>query len=553
MSGLFDAQVTGDRSQQRYAPRCYQADAIEKTFQLWATHCGVMVRLATGMGKTATASFIADEWLKLGCQHHVMVLVHETQLVSQWKREIRKYTGATVAIEQANSKVSGIVLPRVVVASRASLLERTVLGEDGESHTVSRLHKFDPSLNWLVIVDEAHRYSRRLTTCGHVFEHFERNPDHRRLGLSATPERGDGVSLEDLFGGVAADITMVKAVHEGFAVPFDQRYIKVESVDFRNLHEVAGDFSDGELGVVLSEQKALQSMCIPMLDKVGDRRNLIFCPTVENAKLVTAFLNARCGKMAARTLSGTDSPEVRERVFGDHHRGIFQHLAVCGLCREGYDDPGLRAVTIFRPTKSRTLAEQMRGRGCRPLPGIVDGLDTADQRRAAIAASDKPDCLIVDLVGATSLEPCGSTVEIYADGKPDEVIARATQIVEAGETDVIKAIDRAEDEIANEKRKERLEAALEAARKVTADMRRRARIQANVQYSEFQVNQGHGLGQVSERAKEWAANVVMPFGKFKGERLGDRPDWHLKYLSQKMPNTKIGRAAATELAGRSSV
>lgn len=42
---------------------------------------------------------------------------------------------------------------------------------------------------------------------------------------------------------------------------------------------------------------------------------------------------------------------------------------------------------------------QMLGRGLRPLPGTVDGVPDAQERRLSILTSDKPQCLVLDFVG----------------------------------------------------------------------------------------------------------------------------------------------------------
>ena len=46
----------------------------------------------------------------------------------------------------------------------------------------------------------------------------------------------------------------------------------------------------------------------------------------------------------ARSLDGTSPDEHRKRVYKTHQAGEFQVLSVCGLCREGYNDPGIAAV-----------------------------------------------------------------------------------------------------------------------------------------------------------------------------------------------------------------
>src|SRR5262249_48246868 len=108
----------------------------------------------------------------------------------------------------------------------------------------SRLHKFDWRLNWLVIFDEAHRHAHSLVSVGHIVGWFDQNPVSRRSGLTATPKRSDGKSIgHKMFPGVAVDyplyhVTKPCAVQDGWAVPYVQRYIEVEGVDFRKLKKI---------------------------------------------------------------------------------------------------------------------------------------------------------------------------------------------------------------------------------------------------------------------------------------------------------------------------
>jgi hypothetical protein len=135
----------------------------------------------------------------------------------------------------------------------------------------------------------------------------------------------------------------------------------------------------------------------------------------------------------------------------------------------------------------------MKGRGCRPLPGIVDGGLDREARLAAIAASDKDHCLIVDLVGITGLADCASSVQIYAEGLSDEIQQRAEDILaEQGletEADVEGAIEQAkrEDAEAHERaRAERLAAELHA--RELAE--RRAKAGAEVTYTSHEMGVG---------------------------------------------------------------
>ena len=186
----------------------------------------------------------------------------------------------------------------------------------------------------------------------------------------------------------------------------------------------------------------------------------------------------------------------------------------------------------------------MKGRGVRPLRGLVDKFDTAEERRAAIAASSKGSCMIVDLVGVSGMADCASTAHILAEGKPDEVIDRANKNMldkaERGEqVDVADEVRSAETEICIE-REER-----ERAAQQEAD--RRARLRANVDYTATAVQQGHG-GRNATKRRGWR----MPFGKHKGQLLADVPGGYLEWAQREgtIRNASLLDAVTRELRRR---
>lgn len=497
MDALFDME------KRAYHLRPYQQHAVDTFFSkvVHTSAPGGIIRQPTGTGKTVAGSAIIDQWLDLGSRRRVLVLCDQRQLVQQFAAELAELTGRHVHIDMADQVADERA--RLTVACRQSYLPREVDGTP-----VSRAYKFDPNDQWLIVCDEAHKFALGLKSCGHLFEHFAANPESKRLGLTATPERGDKISLEAMFPVICADYRYYDAaggpcaINDGWAVPFDQRFVVVEGVDFRNLKEVAGDFDEGELEAVLCEQQTLASLCEPTKALVGDRRTIVFNATVSMAQRVASYLNAKAGYVCAVSLDGTTPDLQRRDVYARFERDEFQFLCVCGLCREGFNSPGVGAIAVFRPTKSRPLAEQMKGRGSRPLRGIVDGLETAEERLAAIAASSKPNCLIVDLVGVTGLAGARTCIDCYSDGLPDQIVDLASTILERGETtDPRAAIKAAEDQVAAEK--------AERIRREQDEAERRARLRAEVRWSATQVADGEGgeqqfpLGPDSPTEKQW--------------------------------------------------
>lgn len=562
-------------------PRDYQAEDVANSFRLWdAGEVGTLTRCFTGGGKTIMSCLKFARWLETGPDYRCLVLSYEKELVRQFEQEIRDVLGPryTTGIEMGSESIEPHNIPQIVVASRQSLMthelatqeQRDALAALGlreiglltkaaakrlitaaandidlqliadqiaewnadyrcnhELGCVSRLYKFDWRLNWLVVMDEAHKYSMGLKSVGHVVEWFERNPNHRRSGITATPKRRDGVSIgTKLFPGIALDFPFTRAVEAGYAVPYVQKFIQVEAIDFRALKEASKGSQekwDGELSRLLNTEKVLAKLCDPLLDMVGDRRTLIFSPSVEMAQNVADYINARfececsscgthrwypslkigdgakcrecgdwivaanivkCGTQA-HCLHGAIPERFRREVYRRHKSGRFQFISVCALCREGYNDPDVACVAVFRPVSkaASSLAEQMKGRGSRPLRGVIDGLTTREDRLAAIAGSAKATCLIIDLVGITGLADCASTVQIYADGLPDEIVARAEVIaLTGGVDDPQAAVAQAQREDAEEKERQRV-AREEAEQKRREAAERRATLDAEVTYT----------------------------------------------------------------------
>lgn len=601
----------------KLTPRDYQQEAHDEAFRQFDSGAtGVMIRLATGLGKTPTACMIMQTWLNRGPEYRAMVVSYEKQLVWQFAQEIEDFLGITPGIEMEKEAVHPDRIPPITVACRASLLRATPPTQEQldemESFGIqdvggcpqrecqkilrylrkgidvdsvrseiqeynarrevadgfhSRIHKFDPTYNWLVIFDEAHRHVKKLASVGHLVEWFERNEKSKRLGLTATPKRSDNVSGAGMFPKIAIDYPLFSifkkcAVKDGWAVPYLQKYIEVEGLDFKSLNKLIKgnkkDFDEADLEKMLLEEGRLSKLVQPMLDMVGDRRTLIFSPGVEMAKQVALYINARveaicpecakqrwyprkligdgaqcpCGHFIESqevskkdeqcvTVWGEVAPKERREIYKGHQTGKYQFLSVCGLCREGYNDREIACVTCFRPVskKAASLAEQMKGRGCRPLKGLVDGKEgqTKEERLEAISSSAKPNCLIIDLVGITGLADCASTVSIYAEGVPDEVEERANAILAEKavdeETDVEGAIEEAQKQLREEKEKakaEREAAFAEQQRIKREEAETRARAGAEVKYTTHDV--GYGTQVDTNAASEGQLKFIAALG-----------------------------------------
>ena len=163
---------------------------------------------------------------------------------------------------------------------------------------------------------------------------------------------------------------------------------------------------------------------------------------------------------------------------------------------EGFDDPGIEVVVMARPTKSRCLYTQMCGRGTRPLPGLVDGPETAHARQLAIVESTKPNVEIIDFVGNCGKHKLVTSADVLGGIYDDEIVERAKKNAEDKSTKTGKPVD-----IASELQLAEREIAKERARREDAETRAHVRLRA--QYSTAKVNPFDVFDLTPHRERDW--------------------------------------------------
>ena len=420
--------------------RNYQRAAVDGIFSEWKESRSTLAVLPTGTGKTVIFAFV----IKRAFPSRAMVVVHREELATQAKDKIERVTGFRAAIEMGERRVdmgqgsmfSG--LPQVVVASVQTL----TAGGDG----FGRMGKFDPNQFGLVIVDEAHHATAH--TYQRVVKYFGQNERCRILGVTATPDRADEEALGQVFETVAMDYEILDAIGDGWLVPIEQQMVTVGDLDFSHIRTTAGDLNGGDLAAIMEEEKALHGIATPSMEIIGDRRALVFAASVKHAERLAEIFNRHRNGSAAFVCGETDKDERRD-ILRQFSAGDLQIVCNCGVLTEGFDDPGVEVIVMGRPTKSRALYAQMVGRATRPLAGLVDGheADSPEQRRALIAASRKPTCLVVDFEGNAGRHKLMTSADILGGKVSDRALAIAKDRARKEKVNMAEALDAAEAQV----------------------------------------------------------------------------------------------------------
>jgi superfamily II DNA or RNA helicase len=369
--------------------RPYQQSAIDATLNQLQQHNSAVVVLPTGLGKTVYASKLIADWDAGNC----LFLAHTKELIVQAADKLSVDLGYRPAIEMG---MQGQDIDTLFDGGMC------VVGSVQSMYGDRRLDKYGSNPFSLIVIDECHHST--ASTYRKVVDYFSKlNPNLKVVGITATPNRSDGTALGILFDSVAYQMTINDAVEGGWLVPVKQEYVIVDELNFDGIKSRKNefgeqDFNASQLEEILTEEETLHKMAVPTIEKVGDRRTLIFTASVAHAHQLAAVLNRYKPGTAAAVDGGTDSI-TRKRVISDFSNGTLQFLCNCAVLTEGFDAPACNAIVMGRPTKSLSLYTQMLGRGLRPLPGIVDGVEADFDRRMAILTSEKPNCLVLDFVG----------------------------------------------------------------------------------------------------------------------------------------------------------
>jgi ATP-dependent helicase IRC3 len=340
--------------------RHFQSEAVDASLAAYdaGVHKQLLV-MATGTGKTHCFGRLYEAMkTRLGGQ--MLVLAHTDDLVKQNRDRLEHMHGvANVSMEMGEYYAN----PESPILS-ASV---QTLGRKG----TNRLDKFDWTNIDKIVVDEAHHsttdaYRRILERAG-VLE-----PSSRKLlfGVTATPQRTDGIALDSVYDKVIYLYPLRKAITDGWLVDI-RGYCVRTTTSLEGVSKTDGDFSRKELSERVNSPQRNQQI-VDVWGRVGEqRKTVIYCVDIEHAQRVAQEF--RVSGITAEAVWG-DDVERRDKIQR-HIHGQTRVLCVCGLLIEGYDDPTIACVILARPTQSTILLPQMVGRGTR----LEDNINLKDR------------------------------------------------------------------------------------------------------------------------------------------------------------------------------
>jgi superfamily II DNA or RNA helicase/HKD family nuclease len=229
------------------------------------------------------------------------------------------------------------------------------------------VQRIDPNHFDVVIVDEFHHAAAQSYEAL-----LDRLQPAELLGLTATPERADGLDVLRYFDGrIAAEIRLWDAIDQQHLAPFS--YFGVhDGVDLQQVPWRRGQGYDAEaLTNVLTADHAWAHRVIEQVRrKVADphaMRALGFCVGIAHARFMADRFNA--AGLPSVALWGKSAPAERAHALQELAAGRLRAIFTVDLFNEGVDVPAVDTLLLLRPTDSATLFLQQLGRGLRKTAG----------------------------------------------------------------------------------------------------------------------------------------------------------------------------------------
>lgn len=334
----------------------YQEDMKERIEKALRLHRSVMAQMPTGTGKTYLLTAVIDSFVSNNPMEKVWIVAHRRELVSQIDETVRKFHSYF-----ASNTTS--LLSSVKAMSIQWLMRHYDEIEE------------EPGM---IVIDEAHHALAKTYK-----EMWERFPNAKFLGLTATPCRLNGKGFTDLFDVLVQSWSVPEFISKGRLATYDFVSIKPDGVTQRLIDSLQkrgadGDYQNKEMDMLLNKKPSIERLYQSLEEFGKDRKGIVYAINISHAQKITKLYQEH-GVKAIAIDSKTPATE-RQQDIEAFKKGDIQVLVNVDIFSEGFDCPDVEFVQLARPTLSLAKYLQMVGRGLRVAKG-------------------KKNCVIIDNVG----------------------------------------------------------------------------------------------------------------------------------------------------------
>lgn len=384
-SSRLSRSVSVKRKKQVIELRDYQRESLDEIYAWFEAHegnpCSVM---PTGGGKSVVLAQFCKEQLEQYPKMRIYMLAPTRELVAQNYAKLRQiWPNAPVGVFSA-------------ALGRRELYEPITIGNIHSLHDKTSLI---PAID-VLLIDEAHLVPNADTGMYRKFfaELKIKNPDLVVIGFTATPYRlgqGDLTEGEDaLFDDLIETITTGELIRRGWLSKLKSKATELRP-DISGVRKRGGDFIDSELQkkVDTKDNNTRMAREVYAIAEAHERQAiLVFCAGIDHANHMRDALNDI--GIPTAVVTGKTPKAERDRIFEAFRNRDYMALCNVAIATTGFDYPDIDFIVMARATMSRTLYEQMAGRGLR-LKSHTDYCIVADfagnvERHGPITQYDDP-------------------------------------------------------------------------------------------------------------------------------------------------------------------
>jgi superfamily II DNA or RNA helicase len=330
--------------------RDYQDELISNLRAALRRSKRVLVQAPTGAGKTVLASYMIDG--TRGRSQSAWFICHRAELVEGTSKTFSKF-GIHHGIIAGGFPMD---LKQLVQVCSIDTLKNRLASLQAPRITIIDEAHHSSAAGWALVVKWLHDHGTII------------------IGLSATPQRLDGLGLDAHFDEMVPGPAPSWLIERGHLAPY--RIYAPSAPDMKGVRKQMGDFAKGETAARMDKPK-LTGDAITHWRKYADGlRTVAFGVTRAHSMHITEQFNA--AGIPSAHLDGDTNKGARKRIIQAYADGSIRVLTNVGLFGEGFDlsaiaqrDVTIDAVLDMAPTMSLAAYMQRGGRMLRPYPGKV--------------------------------------------------------------------------------------------------------------------------------------------------------------------------------------
>jgi len=317
-------------------------------------HYKNLVVAATGTGKTIISAFDYRSYCeKVGRRARLLFVAHRKEILEQslycFQDVLKDLNFGELFVGGYKPKSFEHLFVSIQTLNSAELID-----------------KVDADFYDFIIVDEFHHAGAR--SYQELLQYFKPKV---LLGLTATPERTDGIDIYKYFDGhIAAEIRLPEAIDKKLLCPF-QYFCVSDIAGLKDLKWKNGGYDKHELSTMYTMNEAIAMKRANLIlqstnhyvNDINEVKGIGFCVSVEHANYMAKFFTEH--GVPSLAVTGQTSDEIRDRVKERLHSGELKFIFTVDVYNEGVDIPEVNTVLFLRPTESLIVFLQQLGRGLR--------------------------------------------------------------------------------------------------------------------------------------------------------------------------------------------